>query len=301
MWKPLPSRARGLGLRGSSLAKTADVQQAVWADPWFLRLPPDAKLLFLWAITNEHSNLAGLYVVAEETIRHETKLTEARLSKALEALHPKMLYRPETGTVCVPSRPKHTRVKNDRTAKSIVTAIKECAHLDIQGLYVKKYGQNAWLSPLLDDLALQAGQIEVQQSPTNSTGVPSQSQSQSSKRDVEGIWDHYVATMGKRGRGAELRDDERKIIRDALAAADPDEVKTCITACERSDYHMKRGDFHHRKGGKYNALGTILKPRSRNGETQRSRIEWWLEAADRMEATSGSGWAGFIDGDEDAA
>jgi len=94
---------------------------------------------------------------------------------------------------------------------------------------------------------------------------------------VDQVWNHYVTVMGKRGKAAQLRDDERKIIRAALAAAELEEVKTCITACEHSDYHMKRGKYDRREGQRYNSLGKILRPRPRFGETQRSRIEWWIE------------------------
>lgn len=71
--------------------------------------------------------------------------------------------------------------------------------------------------------------------------------------------------------------DERKLIRDALEVGTVEELRTCFAACQASDYHMKRGKYRTRPGGKYNSLGGILKPRPTKGETQRSRIEWWLE------------------------
>lgn len=162
------------------MAKTADVLQAIWADPWFLRLPPDGKLLFLWAITNEHSNVAGIYVVAEETIRHETKFSAARLKKALEDVHPKVGYIPETGTVCVPSRPKYARVKNKPMAKSIALAIRDCLHPEIQNFYLRKYSSNAWLAPVFEEMALQADNSIVHRT---SAEVHSQSHSQSQKEE----------------------------------------------------------------------------------------------------------------------
>ncbi len=157
------------------MAKTADVLQAIWADPWFLRLTPDGKLLFLWGITNEHANFAGLYVVAEETIRHETKFSTSRLTKALEDVHPKMGYRPETGTVCIPSRPKYVRTKNRPAGLSVAYAIRDCLHPEITEFYLRKYAANAWLGPIFDELALQA----ENSIPQRGMAIPhSQSQSQ---------------------------------------------------------------------------------------------------------------------------
>lgn len=168
------------------MAKTADVLQAIWADPWFVALPSDGKLLFIWAITNEHSNLAGLYVVAEETIRHETKLSTPRLDKALEIVHPKMGYRRESGTVCVPSRPKHVRSKTEQIAKSIVQAIKDCQHPEIQSHYLARYGGSAWLGAYLSDLASEVGICEPQTALDNLSEVASHSHSHSLKEKHSG-------------------------------------------------------------------------------------------------------------------
>ena len=172
------------------MAKTADVLKSIWADPWFLALPPDGKLLFLWGITNEHSNMAGLYVVAEETILHETKLTPQKLTRALEAVHPKMGYRPESGTVCVPSRPKHARMKTDQIRTSILQAVEQCPHPEIQSHYVARYRTNRWLGDDLVSLASELGLDEPQQTSRNLNEVPSHSQSQSP-----------VVGKGKRGSG----------------------------------------------------------------------------------------------------
>jgi len=106
---------------------------------------------------------------------------------------------------------------------------------------------------------------------------------------VERIWVAYVAAMKPRFK--ELTDEDRLIIRNALRVATEHDVITCIRECEKSDYHMKRGEYARRTGGKYNSLGKILKPRPRRGETQRSRIEWWLDRADS------SGGAGFPSAD----
>jgi hypothetical protein len=116
--------------------------------------------------------------------------------------------------------------------------------------------------------------------------VPSQSETAAA---IDAVWAVYVAVMKPRRK--EMGDDERLVIRNALKQATADELAVCIRTCEASDYHMKRGQHVQRKGGKYNAIGIILKPRKMRGETQRSRIEWWL---DRSES---AGVAGFPSAD----
>lgn len=102
---------------------------------------------------------------------------------------------------------------------------------------------------------------------------------------IDNVWTAYVELMKPRFK--ELTDEDRLIIRNGLRVATERDLVICIRECEKSDYHMKRGEHVRRKGGKYNALGKILKPRPRLGETQRSRIEWWLERADDSSAVAG--------------
>lgn len=106
---------------------------------------------------------------------------------------------------------------------------------------------------------------------------------------VDAVWSAYVTAMKPRRTAA--GEAERRIIRAALKEATVDECVTCIKACAASDYHMKRGEYIKRKGGKYNSIGKILKPRPRLGETQRSRIDWWLDKE------ISSGVAGFPSAD----
>jgi hypothetical protein len=105
-------------------------------------------------------------------------------------------------------------------------------------------------------------------------------------RRIETAWETYVVVMNPRGRGRELHPDDRKILREVLKVADPEEVDRAIRECEASDFHMKRGKHKNRPGGKYNSLGKIFKPRPTKGETWRSRIEWWLDRADERSSDS---------------
>lgn len=105
-------------------------------------------------------------------------------------------------------------------------------------------------------------------------------------RRIDNAWGTYVVEMKPRGRGRELHGDDRKILRDVLKVADPEEVDTAIAECAASDFHMKRGKHKNRPGGKYNSLGKIFKPRPTKGETWRSRIEWWLDRAEERKGDS---------------
>ena len=237
------------------MGKTADVQQAIWADPWFQALPPDAKLLYLWAITTDHGNLASLFTVALPMIQVETGLTPQRLSNALDQLDGKLAYRRESGALWVVGRAKRVRSKTAQIAKSIAKAVSECPEPEFQAAFMAKYGTSQWLSPFLSDLALQADSSEPHPNLTRtSPEVPSQSQSQVvasvfeeqngniPKRSEE--WqewlEHYRATTGRVGvQGS-------KPARDAFAARRAEgrslaDLKQATVGCHGNTYNREHG------------------------------------------------------------
>lgn len=102
------------------------------------------------------------------------------------------------------------------------------------------------------------------------------------------VWQTYVEVM--KPKRTKLDEDTRRIISNALKVATAEECCTAIRACEASDYHMKRGTHTTRRGQRYNRIGQILKPRPQRGETQRDRIDFWLERAEGPEERDEFGW-----------
>lgn len=65
-------------------AKSRMVSSCFWTDPWVVEeLEPTQKLLFLYLITNEHANIAGVYEIATKTMADETGLTCEQVKKSL--------------------------------------------------------------------------------------------------------------------------------------------------------------------------------------------------------------------------
>lgn len=151
--------------------------------------------------------------------------------------------------------------------------------------YLQGWGSGGSGSDAEGPAQQQVGQQGSLPTPEPTVSIPSPS----ALPAIEEVWAFYVETMNPRHKT--LGPGERQIIRSAVHEATADELKVCIRVCAESDYHMKRGQHTRRKGGKYNSLGKIMKPRPRLGETQRSRIDWWL---DRDES---SGVAGFPSAD----
>lgn len=70
------------------------IHTKIWKDPWFLELPPEHKLLFIYLFSNEQANLMGLYQIPLKVIAFETDLEVSTVEEALAhfAVDGKVLY-----------------------------------------------------------------------------------------------------------------------------------------------------------------------------------------------------------------
>lgn len=104
--------------------------------------------------------------------------------------------------------------------------------------------------------------------------------------DIDRVEAHYLAVMPVRRK--KLDETDRRIIANALKVKPVEDLLKAVTACSRSDFHMKRGQYEFRKGGRYCQVGHIFKPRTTKGESQSGRIEWWLDLWEEQERQGGS-------------
>jgi hypothetical protein len=98
------------------------IDTATWDDPWFAELEPDAKLVFLYLLTNRRSTAAGAF---EITIRHmafETGLDGARIDAILAELNPRVQWWPAHQVIWIRNFFRH-QAANENFAKSARTYI----------------------------------------------------------------------------------------------------------------------------------------------------------------------------------
>lgn len=67
------------------MSKLRSVSTAFWSDPFIEELPPNEKLLFLYFITNEKTNMLGIYEVSIRKISYDTGLDKNEINKALKS------------------------------------------------------------------------------------------------------------------------------------------------------------------------------------------------------------------------
>lgn len=97
---------------------------------------------------------------------------------------------------------------------------------------------------------------------------------------VNAVWGAYQSHHHPRRDAPD--DEDRKIIRDALAVATVADCIQAIEGCAKSEFHMGKND----KRKKYNQLSQILRGK-RGRQTTRERIEFFMELAEKGGQQSG--------------
>ena len=60
------------------------INTKIWADEWFEGLEPENKLLWLYLLTNQYTNMLGIYELTFKRMAFETGMDQERLLKAFE-------------------------------------------------------------------------------------------------------------------------------------------------------------------------------------------------------------------------
>jgi len=68
------------------MASYRQIHTKIWKDGWFLDLPPDNKLLFIYLFSNERANLIGLYDLPLRVVAFETGLELESVEWGMEQL-----------------------------------------------------------------------------------------------------------------------------------------------------------------------------------------------------------------------
>lgn len=72
--------------------KTRIIHTKIWEDEWFTALSKEAKLLFLYLISNQRINLCGAYEITDRVIIFESGLKKSELQKAKNELVEKVIF-----------------------------------------------------------------------------------------------------------------------------------------------------------------------------------------------------------------
>lgn len=102
------------------------VDTGTWTDEWIQSLPPHARYLFLYLLTNHRATACGAFELTLTMAARETGLTPGEVQAALVALAPKVAWWPELETVWVRNfyRKQRANSNGENFTKSARTALK---------------------------------------------------------------------------------------------------------------------------------------------------------------------------------
>jgi hypothetical protein len=76
-----------------SMAKQRMINTRIWNDSWFRTINPLDRYLFLYFLSNSHTNICGIYELPIDTIAYETGIDFRDIEKSmLPKLEPKIYY-----------------------------------------------------------------------------------------------------------------------------------------------------------------------------------------------------------------
>lgn len=101
-----------------AINKTRYINTKFWNDNYVSELDPIQKLLFIYFLTNEHTNISGIYEVPLKVVALETGIDKTMIEKMLPFLSTKVGY--VGGLVVIKNFLKHQETKSDNTVKGIV-------------------------------------------------------------------------------------------------------------------------------------------------------------------------------------
>lgn len=99
------------------MAKQRYVNTKFWSDSFISELNPLDRYLFLYFLTNEHTNIAGVYELPLKTISFETGIELDMLKKMLKRLTGKIEY--VDGWVCIKNFQKHQSAESVTVKRGI--------------------------------------------------------------------------------------------------------------------------------------------------------------------------------------
>lgn len=104
------------------MAKQRMINTKLWSDGWVRKLNPLDRYLFIYFLTNEHANIAGIYELPIETLCFESGIDRHELENSmLKRLEPKVIYR--EGWVILPNFVKHQNQTSPKVQRGIEIGI----------------------------------------------------------------------------------------------------------------------------------------------------------------------------------
>ena len=118
------------------------IHTQIWRDDWFLELPPNEKLLFIYLFSNDSAHYAGIYKLSPRHIQLETGLNSEDIIKMLNNFESagKIVYR--NGYIWVKNLRKYNASRSPTTKIAIEKHLAGIPDCEIKRAYIAYYLDN---------------------------------------------------------------------------------------------------------------------------------------------------------------
>lgn len=113
------------------------VNTRFWNDNYVSNLDPTEKLLFIYLLTNEHTNISGVYELPFKIMAVETGIDESMFKKILPRLKGRIRY--IKGIVVIKNHIKHQETKSPNVKTGILNCLKDLDKDFLENLINKGY------------------------------------------------------------------------------------------------------------------------------------------------------------------
>lgn len=131
------------------MAKLRSLSTAFWSDPFIEELTPNQKLLFIYLVTNEKTNMLGIYESSIKKISFETGLKREDVSKDLKAFESLGKVKHLNNYIILTNYMKHQNYNTNMKKAAITTYNDLPKELKINGLVVDKSNPSQGFESLL--------------------------------------------------------------------------------------------------------------------------------------------------------
>ena len=143
------------------MSKLRSLSTAFWSDPFVEDLSPEEKLLFIYLITNEKTNMLGIYEASIKKISFETGLEKETVQKALKGFETLKKVKYINNHVILVNYLKHQNFNTNMKKSAIDVYNNLPKELKIKGLVLSKNNPSEGFQSLLNHYGM-VSKVEVE-------------------------------------------------------------------------------------------------------------------------------------------
>lgn len=118
------------------MSKLRSINTSIWSDPFIEDLTPTHKLLFIYLLTNEKTNMLGIYEASVKKISFETGIQKSDVLKGLEIFKESYKVKCVGNFIIITNYLKHQKFNPNMKKSAVSTYINLPKELKIKGLVI---------------------------------------------------------------------------------------------------------------------------------------------------------------------